>query len=96
VVEGSVDLPVLAAILSEYIPQEFHLGLQAVFFCLFIVFFGGPVKERWIQGNDTCGSVYKIVLVQGPQKMKDESVETTFPGKIDRGFAVICIQTKKE
>jgi hypothetical protein len=30
-VEGSVDLPVVVAILLEDIPQEHELGLQAVF-----------------------------------------------------------------
>jgi hypothetical protein len=31
-VEGSVDLPVVVAILYEDVPQEHQLGLQAVFF----------------------------------------------------------------
>jgi hypothetical protein len=30
-VEGSVDLPVVVAILFEDVPQEHQLGLQAVF-----------------------------------------------------------------
>jgi hypothetical protein len=64
----------------------------AVFACTlkyrFVVFVGVPEKGRFIRGNDRYGGLFKMEIVQGPQKLNDESGKTIHLGMIDRGFTV--------
>jgi hypothetical protein len=53
---------------------------------------GGPIKERYMRDNNTCGVVYKIQFVQRPQNLNNESGKTIHTGTIDRGLAVFSIQ----
>jgi hypothetical protein len=56
-----------------------------------IVFIRGPEKEQWIQENNSCGGLYKIGFVQGPQKLNDGSGKMIHLGTIGQGAAVCYI-----